>query len=115
SGAADNERRMDREQLAALLTALARGETTVEAALARLRVLPFEDLGFAGLDHHRALRNGFGEIVFGAGKSPEEIVAIARALVAASGNVLVTRIDGEAATALTAAIPDVVHHRRARI
>ena len=67
---------MDRERLAELLHGLARGEVKVDDALERLRTLPFEDLGFARLDHHRALRNGFGEVVFGAGNSPDEVVVI---------------------------------------
>jgi NCAIR mutase (PurE)-related protein len=96
-GAAGNEGRMDRVRLVALLEAVARGETTIEAALDRLRTLPFEDLEFARLDHHRELRNGFGEVVFGAGKSTEELIAIVRRLADATGRVLVTRVDADAA------------------
>ena len=71
---------MARVRLVALLEAVARGETTIDAALDRLRTLPFEDLEFARLDHHRELRNGFGEVVFGSGKSTEELIAIVRRL-----------------------------------
>ena len=106
---------MDRVRLAELLRALTRGETTVDEALDRLRTLPYEDLGFARLDHHRELRNGFGEVVFGAGKSIDELVAIVRRLADASGRVLVTRLDVEAAAALAREVPDVVYHPRARI
>jgi len=113
--AAGNEGRMDRVRLAELLRALARGETTIEDALDRLRTLPYEDLGFARLDHHRELRNGFGEVVFGAGKSPDELVAIVRRLADASGRVLVTRVDADAAAALARDVPDVIYHARARL
>jgi NCAIR mutase (PurE)-related protein len=106
---------MDRARLAELLRALARGETTIDEALDRLRTLPYEDLGFARLDHHRELRNGFGEVVFGAGKSPDELVAIVRRLADASGRVLVTRVDAEAAATLARDVPDVIYHPRARL
>src|SRR5262245_11935399 len=103
---------MDRAQLIELLEAIARGELAVGDAFERRRDLPFEDLGFARVDHHRALRNGFGEVVFGAGKAPEELVAIVRRLAEASGRVLVTRIDPAAAAALTRELPDVTYHPR---
>ena len=72
---------MDRERLADLLAAVQRGACPVDEALERLRTLPYEDLGFARVDHHRGLRNGFPEVVFGQGKTPEQIVAIAERLV----------------------------------
>jgi NCAIR mutase (PurE)-related protein len=106
---------MDRERLADLLRALARGETAVDDVIERLRALPFEDLGFARVDHHRALRNGFGEVVFGSGKTPDEIVAIVERLVAASGRALVTRLDPAAADVLVRAVPSVTYHPRARV
>ena len=106
---------MNRERLAELLAELARGELGVDAALDRLRALPFEDLGFARLDHHRELRNGFGEVVFGAGKSPDELAAIVARLVDASGRVLVTRLDPEAAATLARSVPGLTYHPRARI
>ena len=106
---------MDRVRLVALLEAVARGETTIDAALDRLRTLPFEDLEFARLDHHRELRNGFGEVVFGSGKSTEELIAIVRRLADESGRVLVTRVDADAAAALAHAVPGVTYHPRARL
>jgi NCAIR mutase (PurE)-related protein len=106
---------MDRERIAELLASIARGEVGVEDALDRLRALPFEDLGFARLDHHRELRNGFGEVVFGAGKSPDELVAIVSRLVDASGRVLVTRLDADPAATLTRAVPGLTYHPRARV
>jgi len=61
---------MERRQLAELLTAVQRGDCSIDQALARLRAMPFEDLGFARLDHHRALRNGFPEVILGEGRAP---------------------------------------------
>jgi hypothetical protein len=106
---------MDRERLAELLRALARGETGVEDALDRLRTLPFENLDFARLDHHRELRNGFGEVVFGTGKSVDELVTIVRRLLDASGRALVTRLEPEVAAELVRAVPGLEYHSRARI
>lgn len=67
----------------------------MEAALARLRTLPFEDLGFARIDHHRALRCGAPEVIYGEGKSPEQVATIFGRRAAAGGNVLVTRASRE--------------------
>ncbi len=106
---------MDRHQLTTLLAALQRGEVTVDDAIARLRSLPYEDLGFAKLDHHRALRNGFPEVIFGEGKSPAQIVAIAERMVSAGSNVLITRLAAEAADTLLAAVPGFTYHGDARV
>ena len=106
---------MDRRQLADLLAAVQRGACPIDEALARLRALPFEDLGFAQLDHHRALRNGFPEVVLGEGKTTEQLVAIAERLTAAGGNVLVTRLGPQAAEGLLAAVPGVEYHAIARL
>jgi NCAIR mutase (PurE)-related protein len=101
---------MDRRQLAELLEAVRHGTCPIDDALARLRGMPFEDLGFAKIDHHRALRNGFPEAILGEGKSADQVVAIAGRLAAAGGNVLVTRLAPEAATALVAAVPGFEYH-----
>ena len=69
-------------------------------AIDQLRHLPFEDLGFAKVDHHRAMRHGMPEVIFGKGKTPEQILRIAQALLAKSQNVLVTRASPEAAELL---------------
>jgi pyridinium-3,5-biscarboxylic acid mononucleotide synthase len=73
---------------------VAAGATGVEDALEELRYLPYEDIGFAKIDHHRALRDDLPEVVLGEGKTPEQVVAVARKLVEHSGRLLVTRIDG---------------------
>lgn len=86
-----------------LLRAVKDGAISPERAAERLRLLPFEDLGFANVDHHRALRRGFPEVVYGAGKTVPQIVAIAGRMAAAGENVLVTRAAPEVADALRAA------------
>jgi pyridinium-3,5-biscarboxylic acid mononucleotide synthase len=106
---------MDRERLAELLDAVRRGTCPVDEALERLRALPFEDLGFARIDHHRGLRNGFPEVVFGQGKTSEQIVAIAERLAAAGSNVLVTRLEPDPAASLVAAVAGFEYHTLARV
>jgi NCAIR mutase (PurE)-related protein len=83
-------------------------------ALERLATLPFEDLGFARLDHHRALRRGFPEVVFGSGKTPEQIATIVERIASRGQNALVTRASGEAAAAVMARVPSAVYHETAR-
>ena len=106
---------MERRQLEEILAAVRGGDLNVEQALARLKHFPFEDLGFANIDHHRGLRNGFPEVVLGEGKTPEQVVAIAERLAATGGNVLVTRLAREAADRLLAALPEFEYHATARL
>jgi NCAIR mutase (PurE)-related protein len=87
---------VDIEHLKNLLKDVEAGRVTVDDAIERLRHLPFENLGFATVDHHRSLRQGFPEVVFGSGKSPEQIAAIARRLLEHSSNVLITRANAAA-------------------
>jgi NCAIR mutase (PurE)-related protein len=82
---------MMEDQLRSLLEDVRTGATDVDAALERVRHLPFEDLGFAKVDHHRALRHGIPEVVFGLGKTADHVIAIADNLLARSDNVLITR------------------------
>jgi hypothetical protein len=83
---------MTEDQLRGLLEEVRSGASDIDAALRRMRHMPFEDLGFAKLDHHRALRHGIPEVVFGLGKSTEHVVSIAaRLLERTEGNVLITR------------------------
>ncbi|MGD1095275.1 MAG: nickel pincer cofactor biosynthesis protein LarB [Bryobacteraceae bacterium] len=88
---------MDRDHLRALLEQVRAGAVEVDAALDRLTHMPFEDLGFAKVDHHRALRHGMPEVVFGLGKTPNQIAAIVGSLLANAPNVLVTRTTSEVA------------------
>jgi NCAIR mutase (PurE)-related protein len=96
---------MDEQQLRVLLEEVRTGSTGIDAALDRLKHMPFEDLGFAKVDHHRALRHGMPEVVFGQGKAPEHISAIVAALLAKAQNVLVTRIDAQVAELVLRANP----------
>ena len=109
---------MNRQQLRALLDAVSGGTLTPESAqeqlLQVLRQQPFEDLGFARVDHHRKTRQGFPEVVFGQGKTPSQIAAIARAVVAAGDNLLVTRTNPEAFAAVRLEVPDATYHELAR-
>jgi pyridinium-3,5-biscarboxylic acid mononucleotide synthase len=97
---------MDRENIRKLLEEVKAGDVDVDGALERLRHLPFEDLGFAKLDHHRALRHGMPEVVFGKGKTPEQIATIAEHLTERACNVLITRADSAAAGLVCDRLPD---------
>ena len=109
---------MTRQQLRALLDAVGAGSLTPESAqeqlLQVLRQQPFEDLGFARVDHHRKTRQGFPEVVFGQGKTPSQIAAIARAVVAAGDNLLVTRTNAEAFAAVRLEVEGASYHELAR-
>src|SRR5262249_17269459 len=83
-------------------------------ALARLRSLPFEDLGFANIDHHRSLRQGFPEVVFGAGKTVEQVAKIVEAMNKHDHNILVTRTTPEHFQRIKQFAPDAEYHEPAR-
>jgi len=101
---------VDREKVRALLEAVAGGTTTPEQALARLRALPVDDLGFARVDLHRSLRHGVPEAVFCEGKTPGQVVAIVRRLAESHDNVLATRAAPEVVAALLeSGLPCRVH------
>jgi NCAIR mutase (PurE)-related protein len=91
---------MDQDTLRNLLESVHSGALTIDAALERMRHLPFEDLGYAKLDHHRALRHGLTEVIFGKGKTPEQVQAIAERLLEKSPNLLITRADESIAAKL---------------
>ena len=82
---------MDSERLVELLEQVRQQQVSVTQAVLRLRHLPYEDLGFAKIDHHRALRQGFPEVIMGQGKQAKEIAAIVRAMRRRNANILVTR------------------------
>jgi NCAIR mutase (PurE)-related protein len=109
---------MTRADLHSLLAEVGSGIVTPEAARDRilqfLRQAPFEDLGFARVDHHRAVRQGCPEVVFGPGKTPNQIAAIAERIVAAGHSLLVTRTDRAAFEAVSARIPEAKFHELAR-
>ena len=107
---------MRANEVEALLTAVRDGTMTVDSALDRLRALPFTDMGFARLDTHRELRQGFPEAIYAAGKTPGEVVAIAHELLSStSGPVLATRVPSETADLLQQELPETVWHAKARV
>jgi NCAIR mutase (PurE)-related protein len=97
---------MDQEQLKQLLMQVQSGAVEVDAALARLRHMPYEDLGFAKVDHHRSIRQGMPEVIFGKGKKPDHVLKIAEKLLERSSNLLVTRAEPQAADLLRNRFPD---------
>jgi NCAIR mutase (PurE)-related protein len=105
---------MDRTHLEALLNDVREGRVSTSEALVRLRDLPFEDMGFAKLDHHRALRTGMPEVIFAAGKTIAQVTAIFERMAKAGGNVLATRVTPEMAAAVCAAEPRAEYHETAR-
>jgi NCAIR mutase (PurE)-related protein len=96
-----------RERVAELLHQVARGELDVSGALARLSLPDVESLPFATIDHHRALRQGYPEVIFGSGKTPEQIVAIAERLAEHGDGFLATRVEPRAQLALRERFPEV--------
>src|SRR5215475_8482203 len=99
---------MRREHVRDLLGQVADGSLDVSRALNALAFEPAESLSFATIDHHRALRQGFPEVIYGAGKTPEQICAIAERIAARGSGVLVTRLSSEGAQQLEARLPKIV-------
>jgi len=97
------------EQLRALFESVRCGASGIDEAVERMRHMPFEDLGFAKVDHHRALRHGMPEVIFGLGKTPDQIIGIANALLARSENVLITRTTPETARVVLETFPEGEH------
>ena len=105
---------MTRERIEKLLRDLQAGRLSMTAALERLQTLPYEDLGFASLDHHRSLRQGFPEVIFCEGKTRAQVVAIARGLLAKGGPLLATRVTADVARALKKLDRRAQYHEAAR-
>ncbi len=105
---------IDTERLSQLLARVKSGEVSVDDALAQLANLPYEDLGFAKLDHHRALRRGFPEVVFGPGKTAEQVATIVERLASHADKVLVTKVAEECFNAVRQHTPDAEYHPIAR-
>jgi NCAIR mutase (PurE)-related protein len=106
---------MDEERLRGLLGRLRSGEITVEEALGALKRLPFADLGFAKVDHHRALRTGAAEAVLCEGKTAEQVVAILERLARSHANILATRATSEIVDAIRQAGIPAEYHPTARL
>lgn len=99
-----------------ILRRVASGKMSTEAALAALKTQPFEDLGYAKVDHHRAIRQGAAEVIYGAGKTPEEILGIARAILEKGAErALITRMDPESAAYLRDNGLPIAYDERSRV
>ena len=98
---------MNDQQLKEVLAQVRDGSLSEADALRKIRMLPFEDMGYAKLDHHRAIRHGLPEVVFGEGKTPEQMVQIAGKLIPHNENILMTRVSDEGMRALGEAYPEI--------
>ena len=97
---------MQKEQLLSLLEQVREGKIAPQEAAEKLKLAPFEDLGYAKIDHHRALRQGAAEVIYGRSKTPEQILGIAKAMIeAGNSNILITRMSQEAAELVEQEIP----------
>jgi NCAIR mutase (PurE)-related protein len=105
---------VDANRLKALLEQVRDGAVTPDAALEQIKPLPYEDLGFAKVDHHRAIRVGVPEVIFGPGKTPEHFVEIFTRLADRGNNVLATRVSEEQVASTIARYPQVEHNLMAR-
>ena len=106
---------MDPKKLRELLEQVGTGGLTVDAAMTGLRDLPFVDLGYAMVDHHRALRQGVPEVILGEGKTAEQVIGITEELARRDVNVLITRLDPAKAEAVRERLPAVRYHAVSRI
>ncbi len=106
---------MDKESLLKILANVAAGKTPVEEAAKTLKHLSFEDIDYAHIDHHRSLRKGFPEVIFGQGKTSDQIIGIMDKMLYQENIVLVTRIDKNQAEKVVARFPEAVYHQDARM
>ena len=105
---------MTEDQLRRIVGEIRSGALSDDQALDKLRNLPFEDLGFANVDHHRTLRQGFPEVIYGAGKTAEHVEGIVQSMLPGSHNILVTRASTEQYDRVKAIAPTAVFHEKAR-
>jgi NCAIR mutase (PurE)-related protein len=106
---------MDVSSILNLLEAYKAGDIQKDEALAKLKMMPFEDLGFVKIDHHRALRNGFPEVIFGLGKTPEQIAEIFSRLADKNKAVLCTKADQAAYEAVSQVCPNACYHKASKL
>lgn len=106
---------MNIRKLESLLRKVKAGKMLVGDAIAQLRSLPFEDLGYARIDHHRSLRKGFPEVIWGEGKTSGQILAIMKQLKRKGQNVLITRLDKRKAMAVQRAFPKSLYHPQSKV
>jgi NCAIR mutase (PurE)-related protein len=106
---------MTENRIREILDGVAAGRMTASAAFTHIRELPFEDLGFAKLDNHRSIRRGIPEVIFGEGKTAEQLVAIGKRVLASGTNLIITRLDAAKAQIVKRKIRALVYHADARI
>ena len=106
---------MNKNRLIELLEAVASGSTSVPDAAHQLQNVAYEDIDCARIDHHRSLRKGFPEVIFGQGKTPDQIIAILDRMRRMEEIILVTRLDSEKAAAIRSKFPEAVYHDDARM
>jgi NCAIR mutase (PurE)-related protein len=105
---------MNPKDLKRLLERVQCGEVSIDTALKTLKTLPFEDIGFATLDHHRSLRKGFPEVIWGEGKTASQISTIIKKMLAKNQPILVTRVDTSKAASIKKSIPKIAYHPLSR-
>nr|WP_092067645.1 nickel pincer cofactor biosynthesis protein LarB [Dendrosporobacter quercicolus]NSL46699.1 nickel pincer cofactor biosynthesis protein LarB [Dendrosporobacter quercicolus DSM 1736]SDL60819.1 hypothetical protein SAMN04488502_101336 [Dendrosporobacter quercicolus] len=106
---------MNKAMLSQVLESFRAGDLSLETALDKLKLLPYEDIGFAKIDHHRAMRQGFPEVIFGQGKTAGQVAHLMEHLVSGNGNVLTTRATAEMYEAVAAVLPNACYSELARI
>jgi NCAIR mutase (PurE)-related protein len=106
---------MKTEDIRKVLEQVKRGSISINTALQELKTLPLEDIGFATLDHHRTLRKGFPEVIWGEGKTSAQIVGIIKKMLSKKHPILVTRVDSSKAVSIKKALPAVTYHDTSRL
>ena len=106
---------MNIRKLEGLLKKVKSGKSTIDEAISQLKSLPFEDLGFTRIDHHRSLRKGYPEVIWGEGKTSHEILSILKQLKAKGQNILITRVEEEKAKEIQRSFPKCQYFSRAKV
>jgi NCAIR mutase (PurE)-related protein len=106
---------LNKDSLKKLLKDIKKGKISIEKALEKLKHLPFEDIGIARIDHHRSLRRGFSEVIFGEGKEAEDIIAIMDRMIKQDENILITRLSNDKAKNIKKRYPEILYYPRARV
>jgi pyridinium-3,5-biscarboxylic acid mononucleotide synthase len=106
---------MNPDRLKALLTQVKNGKVTVDQAVKKMKHLPFEDIDFAQIDHHRSMRKGFPEVIFGQGKTADQIIEIMARMMKNKENILVTRLGSQKSSAVCKKFPESVYYPLSKV
>ena len=106
---------MNEDKIRELLTCVSKGELTVDSATKNLKGIPFEDIEFAHIDHLRSLRKGFPEVIYGEGKTYQQIISILERMITQERTILITRLSEEKASKISQKIPDTIYYHDARM